>query len=109
YINSGGCQCFANERANNDAHCVALFRKAGAIFTTTTNVPEIGLNMETFNYMNGRTNNPYDTNRLCGGSSGGEASLIAAGGSVIGLGNDILGSLRNPAHFNGIYSHKSTH
>ncbi|GFT05239.1 fatty-acid amide hydrolase 2-B [Nephila pilipes] len=109
HLNSGGCQCFANDRATSDAECVALFRKAGAIFIATTNVPEIGMNMETFNYMHGRTNNPYDTNRVAGGSSGGEASLIAAGGSVIGLGNDLLGSLRNPAHFNGIFGHKSTH
>ncbi|GFT74230.1 fatty-acid amide hydrolase 2-B, partial [Nephila pilipes] len=109
HLNSGGCQCFANDRATSDAECVALFRKAGAIFIATTNVPEIGMNMETFNYMHGRTKNPYDTNRVAGGSSGGEASLIAAGGSLIGLGNDLLGSLRNPAHFNGIFGHKSTH
>ncbi|GFQ64669.1 fatty-acid amide hydrolase 2-A [Trichonephila clavata] len=66
------------------------------------------MNLETVNYLYGRTKNPYDTNRGPGGSSGGESSLIGAGGSVIGLGNDLLGSLRNPAHFCGIFGHKST-
>ncbi|GFU14836.1 fatty-acid amide hydrolase 2-A [Trichonephila clavipes] len=96
-------------RATKDADCVALFKEAGAIVIATTNVPELGMNMETFNYLYGRTKNPYDTNRGCGGSSGGESSLIGAGGSVIGLGNDLLGSLRNPAHFCGVFSHKATH
>ncbi|GFY73588.1 fatty-acid amide hydrolase 2-A [Trichonephila inaurata madagascariensis] len=96
-------------RATNDAECVRLFKEAGAIVIATTNVPEFGMNTETVNYLHGRTKNPYDTNRGCGGSSGGESSLIGAGGSVIGLGNDILGSVRIPTHFCGIYGHKSTH
>lgn len=109
FLNTSGCRCFANFRATNDAECVALFRKAGAIFIATTNVPELGMNIETYNYVHGRTKNPYGINRISGGSSGGESSLISAGGSVIGLGNDILGSLRSPAHMCGIFGHKSTH
>ncbi|GFQ66514.1 fatty-acid amide hydrolase 2-B, partial [Trichonephila clavata] len=109
YLNTSGCRCFESVRATKDAECVKLFKEAGAIVIATTNVPEFGMNIETFNYVHGRTKNPYDTNRVCGGSSGGESALIAAGGSVIGLGNDFLGSVRIPAHFCGIFGHKSTH
>ncbi|GFR13497.1 fatty-acid amide hydrolase 2 [Trichonephila clavata] len=70
YLNTSGCRCFENMRATKDAECVRLFKEAGAIVIATTNVPEFGMNMETFNYVHGRTKNPYDTNRACGGSSG---------------------------------------
>ncbi|GIY49070.1 fatty-acid amide hydrolase 2-B [Caerostris darwini] len=103
---TGGCKYFEHQRADEDAPSVALMRKAGAIVIATTNVPEAAINLETLNNLHGMTRNPYGTNRTCGGSSGGEGALIAAGASVFGLGNDLLGSLRIPAHFNGIFSHK---
>ena len=53
--------------------------------------------------------NAHNPNKECGGSSGGEGSLIGSGGSILGLGSDVGGSLRNPAFFNGIYSLKPTH
>lgn len=56
--------------------------------------------------MYGRTRNPYDTNRIPGGSSGGEGCLLAAAGSPIGIGSDVGGSVRMPAFFNGIFGHK---
>jgi amidase len=63
---------------------------------------------ETDNLIFGRTNNPYDLTRTAGGSSGGEAALIAACGSPFGLGSDALGSVRLPAHCCGITSIKPT-
>jgi Asp-tRNA(Asn)/Glu-tRNA(Gln) amidotransferase A subunit family amidase len=58
---------------------------------------------ETANTLFGRTNNPYDTRRTPGGSSGGEAALVASAGSLIGIGSDFAGSIRGPASFCGIY------
>ncbi|GBL95032.1 Fatty-acid amide hydrolase 2-A [Araneus ventricosus] len=105
---TAGCKPFEKIIAIRDAPAVALMKKAGAILITSTNVPELAADLETTNNLYGRTRNPYDTNRTSGGTSGGEAALIAAGGSVLGLGNDSLGSLRIPAHFTGIFSHKPT-
>ncbi|CAL1292222.1 unnamed protein product [Larinioides sclopetarius] len=103
---TGGSLLFSDLKVTEDAPTVATLKKAGAIVIATTNVPELGLDMETHNKIYGRTCNPYDTGRTSGGSSGGEAALISAGASVLGLGNDFLGSLRIPAHFTGIFSHK---
>lgn len=63
---------------------------------------------ETRNLLIGQTNNPYDTRRTTGGSSGGEAALLAACASCIGLGTDIGGSIRMPAFYCGVYGHKPT-
>ena len=51
----------------------------------------------------GSTGNAFEPERECGGSSGGEGSLLGSGGSILGIGNDIGGSVRNPAIFNGIH------
>jgi amidase len=59
-----------------------------------------------YNDIYGTTNNPWDPTRSPGGSSGGEAATLAAGLSALGVGSDIAGSLRNPAHYNGVYGHK---
>ncbi|XP_055940186.1 fatty-acid amide hydrolase 2-B-like isoform X1 [Argiope bruennichi] len=105
---TSGCKLFENLIAVRDAPAVAMMKKAGAILITTTNIPELTTDLETTNELYGRTRNPYDANRTSGGTSGGEAALIAAGGSVLGLGTDSLGSVRIPAHFTGIFSHKPT-
>lgn len=63
---------------------------------------------ESVNAIYGRTSNPYDTRRIAGGSSGGEAALISAAGSVIGIGSDIAGSIRMPSYFNGVFGFKPT-
>jgi len=81
-------------------------KDAGAILLAITNVPELALWWESSNKLYGRSNNPYDVRRTPGGSSGGEGALIAAAGSVIGLGNDVGGSLRVPAVFCGIFGLK---
>lgn len=92
----------------NDATAVARMRAAGAILLAKTNCPPWGGGIETVNEVYGRTNNPYDLARTPGGSSGGEAALVAAGGSPCGLGTDSGGSVRLPAHFCGLASVKPT-
>ncbi|XP_072543620.1 fatty-acid amide hydrolase 2-B-like [Salminus brasiliensis] len=94
--------------ASGDAPTVALLKRAGAIPLGVTNTPELCMWMESSNNLYGITNNPYDLQRMCGGSSGGEGSLLASGGAVIGIGSDIGGSIRMPSFFNGIFGHKGT-
>jgi len=94
--------------SQRDATLVARLRAAGAIPTARTNLPDLLFAFETDNLIYGRTNNPYDESRTSGGSSGGEAALIAACGSPFGLGSDAAGSVRLPAHFCGIASLKPT-
>lgn len=94
--------------AEDDAVSVKQAKKAGAIPLLVSNVPELCMNWETSNKLVGTTKNPYDTTRTCGGSSGGEGSLLGSGASLIGIGSDIAGSLRLPAHFCGVYGHKPT-
>jgi amidase len=91
-----------------DATLVARLRKAGAIPIARTNLPDLLFAFESDNLLFGRTNNPYDASRTCGGSSGGEAALIAACGSPMGLGSDCAGSVRLPAAFCGIAGIKPT-
>lgn len=92
--------------AERDGTAVARLRAAGAIPLGVTNVSELMMWMESFNKVYGRTNNPYDPKRTAGGSSGGEGSIVGAGGSPMGLGADIGGSIRMPAFFNGVFGHK---
>jgi len=105
---SAGQLRFERRRAQEDAETVKLMRDSGAIPLVGTNTPELCMMIETYNKINGTTNNPYDLRRTPSGSSGGEAALLASAGSVIGLGSDIAGSLRIPAAFTGIFSHKPT-
>jgi amidase len=89
-----------------DSPVVERMKSAGAIPLARTNLPEMGLRITTDNPLRGRTLNPWNAERTAGGSSGGEASALATGMSPIGLGNDIGGSLRNPAFCCGIASLK---
>lgn len=91
-----------------DATVVARLRAAGAIPIAKTNLPDLLFAFETDNLIFGRTNNPYDQSRTPGGSSGGEAALIAACGSPCGIGSDAAGSVRLPASFCGIAGIKPT-
>lgn len=91
-----------------DAPVVARMKAAGAIPLGRTNLPEMGLRITTDNPLRGRTSNPWDRTRTAGGSSGGEGAALATGMSPIGLGNDIGGSLRNPAYCCGITALKPT-
>ena len=94
--------------ARRDATAVARLRAAGAIPLGVTNVSELCMWMESHNKVYGRSRNPYDDRRIVGGSSGGEGASVGAGGSPFGLGSDIGGSIRLPAHFNGVFGHKPT-
>jgi len=92
----------------NDADVVDMMKKAGAIILAVTNVSELCMWWESNNNIYGRSRNPYDFNRIVGGSSGGEAGILCAAGSPFGIGSDIGGSIRMPAFFNGIFGHKPT-
>ncbi len=98
----------AEAMADRDAPVVERMRSAGGIPIGRTNLPEMGLRIHTDSALHGLTRNPWNSTRTAGGSSGGEASAIASGMSPIGLGNDIGGSLRNPAHCCGVASIKPT-
>lgn len=84
-----------------DATVVARARAAGAIVVGKTNVPEYTWSYETENAVVGRTVNPYDAARTCGGSSGGEGALLGADASIAGIGTDGGGSIRVPSHYCG--------
>jgi fatty acid amide hydrolase len=73
-----------------------------------TNVPQLMIWHESDNPVYGRTNNPWDLSRTCGGSSGGEAAILAARGSPLGIGNDLGGSIRVPCHFCGLHGIRPT-
>lgn len=90
-----------------DATIVQRLRAAGAIILARSNVPELAMTGETDNLRFGRTQNFLDPARTAGGSSGGEAALVASGSTVAGVGSDILGSIRIPAAFNGIVGFKA--
>ncbi|XP_059472148.1 fatty-acid amide hydrolase 2 isoform X2 [Neocloeon triangulifer] len=105
---TAGLHCRKHIRGSEDAETVARLRKAGAIPLAITNTSEVCMWWESHNRVHGRTNNPYDTSRIVGGSSGGEACIQAAAGTPMGLGSDIGGSIRMPCFFNGIFGHKPT-
>lgn len=89
----------------NDPH-VARLCHAGGIVLGKTNVPQLMSFVETDNPVYGLTRNPWHHERSCGGSTGGEGALIAVGGSPLGLGTDIGGSIRVPSAFCGIFGLK---
>jgi len=95
--------------AAEDATAVARLRAEGAIVLGLTNVPEMGRGGESNNNVYGRTNNPFDLSRTPGGSSGGSAALVSAGGAAFSVGSDGGGSIRQPCHNTGIAGIKPTH
>jgi fatty acid amide hydrolase len=88
--------------ASDDGPVVAAWRRAGAIVLGKGNVPQMLSAVETDNDVFGRTNNPWNVERTPGGSSGGDAAIVAAGGVPLALGGDLGGSLRLPAAWCGI-------
>ena len=87
---------------------MARLRAAGGILLGKTNTPEFTWSDETDNDVYGRTSNPYDLDRTPGGSSGGPAAIVAAGGSPFDIGSDTGDSIRQPAHVCGIAGIKPT-
>ncbi|HVR73206.1 MAG TPA: amidase family protein [Planctomycetota bacterium] len=105
---TAGLARLAGIRAAKDAPVVHRLREAGAIVLGKTNVPQLGMFFESENPLYGLTESPWSRDRSPGGSSGGEAAIIAAGGSPLGLGSDAGGSIRQPAHACGICGLKPT-
>ncbi len=99
-----GVPALASAVVPMDAPVVERMRAAGAIPIGRTNLPDMALRVHTDSSLHGLTRNPWNPGRTAGGSSGGEAAALATGMSPIGLGNDIGGSLRNPANACGIAS-----
>ena len=94
--------------AAKDALSVTRLKDAGVVIFGKTNVPLFLSDFQSYNEVYGTTNNPWDNGRTPGGSSGGSAAALAAGLTGIETGSDIGGSIRNPAHFCGVFGHKPT-
>lgn len=97
---------FKENIAATDSAVVTRLKRAGAIIVGKTNVPPDLADLQSNNPVYGRTNNPHDPTRVAGGSSGGSAVALASGMVPAEYGSDIGSSIRNPAHFNGVFGHK---
>jgi amidase len=104
-----GFEAYRDHRAAKDSLAVRRFRAAGAIPFGKTNVPVLLADWQSYNPIHGTCNNPWDVTRSPGGSSGGSAAALAAGLTGIEAGSDIGASIRNPAHYCGVYGHKPTY
>lgn len=104
---SAGLEAFRRRKAE-DATVIGHARRAGAVMWGKTNVPVMAGDWQSFNALYGTTHNPWDPTRTPGGSSGGAAAALAARVTALEIGSDIGGSLRVPAHFCGVFSHKPT-
>ena len=103
---TAGAPWLAGHVPDRDAAAVARLKAAGAIVFGKTNCPLYGGDAQSENVVFGTTGNPWALDRSPGGSSGGSAAALAAGQTALELGSDIGGSVRNPAHYCGIYGHK---
>lgn len=104
-----GVEAFKDNVADADGLAVSRFRAAGAHFIGKTNVPTDLADYQSYNPIYGTTGNPWNVERTPGGSSGGSGASLAAGFAALEAGSDIGGSIRNPAHFNGVFGHKPTY
>jgi aspartyl-tRNA(Asn)/glutamyl-tRNA(Gln) amidotransferase subunit A len=104
-----GSRIFENHVPAGTATAVQRLQDAGGILLGKTNLPEFARSTETDNLVFGTTVHPLDAARTPGGSSGGEAAAVAAGLSPLGVGSDLCGSVRLPAHYCGIVGFKPTH
>lgn len=103
---TAGARELSRHIPDRDAEAVRRLRTAGVVVFGKTNVPRFAGDIQTYNDLFGVTSNPWDRTRTAGGSSGGSAAAVATGMSLLELGSDIGGSVRNPAHFCGITAHK---
>lgn len=103
-----GIPFFSDNIARKDSDVVQRFKAAGAHFMGKTNVPLALGDFQSYNEIYGTTRNPWNPERTPGGSSGGTAATLAAGMTALDSGSDIGGSIRNPAHYCGVYGHKPT-
>ena len=98
-----GSPIFKDYKPNFDSNMVSNIKSAGGIVIGKTNVPEFGLGSHTYNSVYGKTLNPYNLTKTCGGSSGGAAVALATNMISLGDGSDMMGSLRNPASWCNIF------
>ncbi|PCH45088.1 amidase signature enzyme [Wolfiporia cocos MD-104 SS10] len=103
-----GYSALVGQPMQKDSALVRLLRDAGAVPFVKTNVPVTMMSFECANDVFGTTTNPHGKGYAPGGSSGGEAALLAYGGSRIGVGSDIAGSVRVPSHYSGSYTIKAS-
>ncbi|KAK4504512.1 hypothetical protein PRZ48_005428 [Zasmidium cellare] len=101
---SVGYSCNVDKPALKDGAIVRMLKDAGAVPFVKTQLPVTLLSFESFNDVWGRALNPHNTKYSPGGSTGGEGAILAFGGSRIGIGSDVAGSVRAPAHYSGCYS-----
>ena len=106
---TGGAPEWAHHVPTRDADAVARLRSAGAIVIGKTNLPAYAADSQTYNPLFGTTNNPWNTERAVGGSSGGSAAAVAAGLTGLDLGSDLGGSIRNPAGYCGVFGLRPSH
>src|SRR5256712_1374418 len=103
-----GVPAYKGHLATTNAVAVDRLLGAGVVLFGKTNVPLYLADWQSYNAIYGTTNNPWDVSRAPGGSSGGSATALAAGLTALEAGSDIGSSIRNPAHFCGVYGHKPT-
>eukprot|EP01083_Nonionella_stella_P281349 957280_1 len=103
---TNGLRRLCNQPHASDGAMLQLIRSEGGIPYVKTSCPQLNMLPESVNHIIGHTNNPYNAERVAGGSSGGEAALVACGASKLGVGSDIGGSLRMPANFCGCIAYK---
>lgn len=103
-----GSPMLKDHRPTRNATVAQRLIDAGAILFGKTNTPEMCADLQTSNPIHGISRNPYNTDTIVGGSSGGSAAALAAGLTSLEFGSDIGGSTRNPAHFNNVYGMRPT-
>ncbi|WP_281257727.1 amidase family protein [Paenibacillus donghaensis] len=105
-LTTSGAPHLKHNRATEHAASVQRLVQAGAIILGKTNVPTMTSDWQTYNDLYGTTNNPWDISLTPGGSSGGSAAAVAADCTPVEFGSDLIGCLRIPAHYTGVYAHR---
>ncbi|NWV19353.1 VDHAP protein, partial [Origma solitaria] len=108
HISSGGMVKFLGQVKEEDSVIVQVLKHQGGIPFVKTNIPQTMINYDCSNLIFGQTLNPLNHQKSPGGSSGGEGALIAGGGSILGIGSDVAGSIRLPSSFCGLCGLKPT-
>ncbi|NXS79946.1 VDHAP protein, partial [Erpornis zantholeuca] len=108
HISSGGMVKFLGQVKEEDSVIIQVLKHQGGIPFVKTNIPQTMINYDCSNPIFGQTLNPFNPQKSPGGSSGGEGALIAGGGSILGIGSDVAGSIRLPSSFCGLCGLKPT-